>query len=181
MLYLPFNDPEATYEMAREFAGRPGVLGFMVTATRNRGVHHDAYMKTYAFLEEAGLPLGFHASYNWNDQTMAMMNKFISVHALGFAISNMVHLTNWIMNGLPERFPRLKVIWIESGLAWISFLMHRLDHRSEEHTSELQSLMRISYAVFCLKKKKKNNDTTLITNQLRQQQQYQRIILQQIH
>src|SRR3546814_6426217 len=30
----------------------------------------------------------------------------------------------------------------------------RLAHRSEEHTSELQSLMRISYAVFCLKKKK---------------------------
>src|SRR3546814_12615155 len=30
------------------------------------------------------------------------------------------------------------------------------DARSEEHTSELQSLMRISYAVFCLKKKKKN-------------------------
>src|SRR3546814_7687226 len=29
--------------------------------------------------------------------------------------------------------------------------------RSEEHTSELQSLMRISYAVFCLKKKKKNS------------------------
>src|SRR3546814_5328612 len=33
--------------------------------------------------------------------------------------------------------------------------------RSEEHTSELQSLMRISYAVFCLKKKK-NNDRTKI-------------------
>src|SRR3546814_4737235 len=31
--------------------------------------------------------------------------------------------------------------------------------RSEEHTSELQSLMRISYAVFCLKKKKKINNT----------------------
>src|SRR3546814_9519343 len=30
------------------------------------------------------------------------------------------------------------------------------ENRSEEHTSELQSLMRISYAVFCLKKKKKN-------------------------
>src|SRR3546814_4208914 len=35
--------------------------------------------------------------------------------------------------------------------------------RSEEHTSELQSLMRISYAVFCLKKKKKDNTTN--TNQ----------------
>src|SRR3546814_10323555 len=31
-------------------------------------------------------------------------------------------------------------------------------HRSEEHTSELQSLMRISYAVFCLKKKNKNDN-----------------------
>src|SRR3546814_2846088 len=39
---------------------------------------------------------------------------------------------------------------------------HRLPRgrpRSEEHTSELQSLMRISYAVFCLKKKKKKNKT----------------------
>src|SRR3546814_3422111 len=37
--------------------------------------------------------------------------------------------------------------------------------RSEEHTSELQSLMRISYAVFCLKKKKQNdNISTAISN-----------------
>src|SRR3546814_6971495 len=35
-------------------------------------------------------------------------------------------------------------------------LPHSLGVRSEEHTSELQSLMRISYAVFCLKKKNKN-------------------------
>src|SRR3546814_8471783 len=35
--------------------------------------------------------------------------------------------------------------------------------RSEEHTSELQSLMRISYAVFCLKKKKKKSHTRIST------------------
>src|SRR3546814_9840586 len=35
--------------------------------------------------------------------------------------------------------------------------------RSEEHTSELQSLMRISYAVFCFKKKKKNTTSVNIT------------------
>src|SRR3546814_5134868 len=38
------------------------------------------------------------------------------------------------------------------------------DDRSEEHTSELQSLMRISYAVFCLKKKKTNNRTLETTS-----------------
>src|SRR3546814_3535640 len=37
-------------------------------------------------------------------------------------------------------------------------------HRSEEHTSELQSLMRISYAVFCLKKKKTNRTHTTTHN-----------------
>src|SRR3546814_1847034 len=36
----------------------------------------------------------------------------------------------------------------------------KIDLRSEEHTSELQSLMRISYAVFCLKKKKNQSTTT---------------------
>src|SRR3546814_19886632 len=36
----------------------------------------------------------------------------------------------------------------------------QVGERSEEHTSELQSLMRISYAVFCLKKKKQNIKTT---------------------
>src|SRR3546814_5237042 len=40
-------------------------------------------------------------------------------------------------------------------------LKRRGCRRSEEHTSELQSLMRISYAVFCLKKKNHNNLTTL--------------------
>src|SRR3546814_4107917 len=39
-------------------------------------------------------------------------------------------------------------------------------HRSEEHTSELQSLMRISYAVFCLKKKTHKNTTYGTTNQV---------------
>src|SRR3546814_6640032 len=38
----------------------------------------------------------------------------------------------------------------------------RLLKRSEEHTSELQSLMRISYAVFCLKKKKTNEHRILL-------------------
>src|SRR3546814_2699518 len=51
--------------------------------------------------------------------------------------------TNW---GFPYRPDIQQGNWITSEQV-----------RSEEHTSELQSLMRISYAVFCLKKKKKYN------------------------
>src|SRR3546814_1096733 len=47
-------------------------------------------------------------------------------------------------------------------------------NRSEEHTSELQSLMRISYAVFCLKKKTKKLTTSTSAHQCNYQQQLQR-------
>src|SRR3546814_7012408 len=48
-----------------------------------------------------------------------------------------------------------------SGLEPGEVFVHRnVANRSEEHTSELQSLMRISYAVFCLKKKKTNTTKT---------------------
>src|SRR3546814_2511520 len=40
-------------------------------------------------------------------------------------------------------------------------MVEMVAHRSEEHTSELQSLMRISYAVFCLKKKHTKKTTNL--------------------
>src|SRR3546814_1911979 len=54
--------------------------------------------------------------------------------------------------------------------------------RSEEHTSELQSLMRISYAVFCLKKKKSpHNSRTKKTNHHQQQYTNVNTIKQQPH
>jgi predicted TIM-barrel fold metal-dependent hydrolase len=142
MLYLPFNDPEAAYRTVKEFGGRKGVIGFMVTSPRYKPVHDNAYVKTYALLEEIGKPISFHAAYNWNDQALSMMNRFIGVHALGFMWFNMVHMTNWVVNGLPERFPRLKVLWIESGLTWAYSLMQRLDHSYMMRTSDCPSLKR---------------------------------------
>lgn len=143
MLYLPLNDPEATYEIVRRYIGVKGVVGFMVCSTRYKGIYDNAYMKTYAALEEAGLPIAFHAGYNWNDQLLSVTNRFIAAHALGFTFFNAVHCTNWIVNGLPERFPKLKVVWIESGLAWIPWLMQRLDNDFRMRTSECPSLKRL--------------------------------------
>src|SRR5258708_39130346 len=66
MPYLPFNDPEAAYGTVMEFGDRKGVVGFMVTSPRYKPVHDNAYVKTYALLEEMGKPISFHAAYNWN-------------------------------------------------------------------------------------------------------------------
>src|SRR3546814_806068 len=66
-----------------------------------------------------------------------------------------------------ERLETYERLWQEGGFAfwaggYSDLLLDEVANRSEEHTSELQSLMRISYAVFCLKKKKPHN--TLSTN-----------------
>src|SRR3546814_6677233 len=76
--------------------------------------------------------------------------------------------------GYPDRDGHVTldaIIMDEDGrvgaVAALEDVVHAIS-RSEEHTSELQSLMRISYAVFCLKKKKKtsthmNNTSTTMT------------------
>jgi predicted TIM-barrel fold metal-dependent hydrolase len=127
----------------RDFGDTQGVVGFMVTSVRNKPVHDNAYMRLYRELEERGLPLGFHAGYNWQERSTEILNRFLSVHALTFPWYNMIHLTNWVVNGLPERFPNLNVIWIEGGLAWIPFLMQRLDHEYQMRSSEAPMLRRL--------------------------------------
>jgi predicted TIM-barrel fold metal-dependent hydrolase len=137
MIYLPFNTPEACMRVIDTFTGRPGVVGFMVTSPRFRPVHDNIYMPIYRALEERNMALGFHAGLGMGmERAWEGMNRFISVHALGFTWFNIVHMTNMIINGIPERFPKLKIIWIESGLAWIPFLMQRLDNEYMMRTSE---------------------------------------------
>jgi predicted TIM-barrel fold metal-dependent hydrolase len=143
LIYLPFNTPKECERMVEDFADKPGVIGFSVTSVRHKPVHSNDYMRLYAMLEERGLPIAFHAGYNWNDQSLATVNRFLGMHALGFVWCNMIHLTNWILNGIPERFPKLKSIWIESGLAWIPFLMQRLDDQFLMRPSEAPQLKRL--------------------------------------
>ena len=142
LVYLPFNDPEACIRTVEEFGDKPGVIGFTVTSTRYRAVHDNAYMRLYAMLEERGQPITFHSGFHWGDESMKQCNRFISMHSISFVYFNMIHLTNWIVNGLPERFPKLKVVWIESGLAWVPFLMQRLDHEYMMRSSEAPLLKR---------------------------------------
>src|SRR3546814_6995540 len=76
-----------------------------------------------------------------------------------------------MQGGIQNVVERVLALYSNFAVAWfgavIADLMVNKPLRSEEHTSELQSLMRISYAVFCLKKKKytatytKSHATTL--------------------
>src|SRR3546814_2767445 len=95
---------------------------------------------------------------------------YIHLYVTGIWIAYMIGLGGWIV--LQKREPVATLSWLLglAALLVVGLLVYqvfgpqkirrhrlrrsrsRMPRRSEEHTSELQSLMRISYAVFCLKK-----------------------------
>src|SRR3546814_5791053 len=79
----------------------------------------------------------------------------ITAFSLAFLVYNLKFLWAWVVDGVK--------------LPILGRLGQRVSWRSEEHTSELQSLMRISYAVFCLKKKK---DKVITDKNLSQRQRH---------
>jgi len=135
-IYLPFSDPVLSLKTVEEFAGCEGVVGFMVTSGHQKRVYHNSYAPLWRAIEESGKALGFHAGHNWADGSISLTNTFMGMHALSFVHCNIVHMTNWVLNGMPERFPKIKTIWIESGLAWVPYLMQRLDNEYMMRSSE---------------------------------------------
>src|SRR3546814_4119418 len=95
---------------------------------------------------------------------MEVVEHVSDVPAFIAALAALVKPDGLVVLSTPNRTAaaRLAMITLGEGLKmiprgthdWSSFLTPDVLERSEEHTSELQSLMRISYDVFCLKKKK---------------------------
>jgi predicted TIM-barrel fold metal-dependent hydrolase len=140
LIALPFHDPAACMRTVEEFADNPGVIGFLVTSQRHEAIQHRAYMPLYPLLESAD----YRSAFMLPDFTVSKsVNRFISAHALSFVTSNLVHLTDWVIKGLPERVPRLKVLRIESGPARVPLLIQRLDHEYLMRQSDAPLLKRL--------------------------------------
>jgi uncharacterized protein len=146
MAYLPLSDPDASVAFIEEFAGATGVVGFMVTAVRYQPIHQNRFMKVFAALDERRLPLAFHSGPNWSDRPFEQLNRFLSAHALGFPFYAMLQLTNVVVNGLPERFPNVRFLFMEAGQAWVPFLIARLDGEYRQRSSEAPLLTRLPSA-----------------------------------
>ena len=142
-IVLPFNAPEAALKLVETYAETPGVAGFQVASLRRLSVHANAFMPIYAAIEQSGLPLAFHGGIDWDDPMFKTFNKFMAVHALSPQWYNIVHCTNWLVNGMPERFPEMPVIWMDSGISWVPWLMMRIDNEYRMRSSECPSLRRL--------------------------------------
>lgn len=140
MLYLPIRDPEACQRLVAEYGEHPGVVGAFITSAGFPQVHDNRYVDLYAELQERDLTLGFHPTSVWLERPMEIFDRYLAVYALGYPFSQCVHLINWVMHGMPERFPRLRCVFYESGVTWLSFISHRLDQEFMKRPSEAPAL-----------------------------------------
>jgi predicted TIM-barrel fold metal-dependent hydrolase len=136
MLYLPLHHASEGAKMVEELGSKPGVAGCVVAAPRYEKIHSRSMVRVLAAMEERGMVLAFHGIANWEEPALAGVDRWGAVQALGIPHSNMVHMANWLMHGMPERFPGLKLLWLESGVAWVLYLMQRLDNMYMKRASE---------------------------------------------
>jgi predicted TIM-barrel fold metal-dependent hydrolase len=142
LLPLPLSNPDAALRLVEQFGDKQGVVGFMISSVRYEPLHGKQFAKVFRAIEERGLTLGFHALYNIDEQPIKMLNRFITVHTITFPLYHAIQAANWVVNGMPERYPNLKILFIEGGLAWIPSLMQRLDHEYRMRVSEAPLLQR---------------------------------------
>ena len=143
MPVLPIHDPDQCLRTIRAFADKPGVIGFMIVCLNYEAIHRNNYMKVFAELNERGLPVAFHSAPNWREQAFTVLDSFLGVHALGFPFYAMVQLTNVVLTGMPERFPKIRWIFMEAGQAWVPFTIARLDNEYKQRSSEAPLLKRL--------------------------------------
>src|SRR3546814_6495362 len=133
----------------------PSVEQGHIPRRHNRKRDADMAVPTFTMrqLLEAGVHFGHHTR-RWNPK----MKPYI------FGVRNGIHVID-LQQTVPMLYRALEVVRdVAAGGGRILFVgtkrqaQDAVAARSEEHTSELQSLMRISYAVFCLKKKTYNNE-----------------------
>jgi predicted TIM-barrel fold metal-dependent hydrolase len=142
LLPLPLSDPAASLALVERYSGTCGVVGFMVTSVRYEPLYKKQYAPLFRAIEDGGLTLAFHTSFTAHDRPVRQLNRFLSIHSITLPLFHMIQASNWIVNGMPERYPGLKLIFIEGGLAWVPFLMQRLDHEYAMRVSEAPLLTR---------------------------------------
>jgi predicted TIM-barrel fold metal-dependent hydrolase len=142
LLYLPLADPEASLSLIEEYGDKRGIIGFLVTTARYERLQDNAYARVFGALEERGLPLGFHGAGKWSEDPYQVFDSFLAAHALSFPMFNAMHLANLVLAGIPERFPKLRVVFFEGGAACLPWIMGRLDTAYLMRRSEAPLLKR---------------------------------------
>ena len=87
----------------------------------------EFYWPIFEAAEKHGMPLAIHGAPS-RGLGFDHFNEFAKVHALEHPFPLMIHLTDIIFSGVYDRFPGLRIAFLEAGCTWVPFMMDRLDY-----------------------------------------------------
>jgi predicted TIM-barrel fold metal-dependent hydrolase len=153
---LPWWDIDRTVEEIKRIS-ELGLHGVISNADpQNQGMPDLAepfWDPMWRELQELELPMNFHCgasatqrTYNGGSPWPSMEpNSKLAVGSAMLQMGNARLVANMILSGLCERFPRLKIVSVESGIGWLPFMLEALDYHADENAAHGLSLLPSEY------------------------------------
>jgi predicted TIM-barrel fold metal-dependent hydrolase len=129
---LPVHDVAASVAELRRTVAERGFRGGVLPSITvlNKGYGNRDFDPLYAEAERLDVPLAIHGGTS-KGIGIDFFDKFIKTHTLEHPIPLMIQLTDMTFEAVFERFPRLRVAFLESGCGWVPYMMDRLDEEFE--------------------------------------------------
>ncbi len=140
---IPFEDAAASVREIELRAGDPNFAQVLFLSRTADPLGHRRYWPIYEAAAAAGLPVGVHAfGYGGWPITAGGWGSFYIEEMVGHAQAQQALLVSMIFEGVFERFPALKVVLIEAGLAWAASLAWRMDRQWAKLRGEVPQVKR---------------------------------------
>jgi predicted TIM-barrel fold metal-dependent hydrolase len=135
---IPLQDIPAAVKELNRVATQLGLRCAMLPAYGLRQpLGRPEYWPIYEEAERLDIALAVHASPGGSEQLGThLFDQLIQVHTLCHPFGQMAQLTSIICGGIPEKFPKLRLGFMEAGCGWVVYLMERLDEEYEKRAEE---------------------------------------------
>lgn len=135
---LPMRDPDAAAREVEYATGELGLKGFeVVTDGLPYALGDSFYDPVYEIAQKVGATIGVHGTRHWSFEFGTnKLKTFAEVHSYAFPAGVILNFTSVMCQGLPVRFPGLKMGFLEIGATWLPYYLDRLDEHYEKRAEE---------------------------------------------
>jgi predicted TIM-barrel fold metal-dependent hydrolase len=123
---VPVNSPDKAAELIDRVGSEKGIVGVTVPSVTPVLSGDTKWNPIYEAAQKKGLPICMHSN-TYSGGSFSGFDKLIGLHTLCRPMTLMIQITSMIYSGVPERFKKLKFVFVEGGVTWIPWLMQRMD------------------------------------------------------
>lgn len=131
---VALQEPEEAARELRRAVRELGAVGVMLPAVGFRlPLGHRSLDPLYEEAQRLGCVVAVHATVRGPHFFGAdLFDSFIEVHTMSHPVAQLLQMTSMIFEGVPERFPDLKIAFMEAGCTWVPYWANRMDEEFEK-------------------------------------------------